>query len=294
MDAIFPICPPQINILIQAFHYMERNHRSRYAGMESDTRVFPMPATTEIRALHRGLKILELANLNNGARLRDFVKMTGLPKTTTYRILENLCAGGYLTREMGDDHYYLTLQVRRLSDGFYDGGWISDVARPILRALCDDLGYPVAIATPYGTSMMLRDNTDAQSTLITERHTRGTLLPIFSSATGKVYLTFCDEVTRKTLLDVCATSTNPDHEMARYPHLITRMTKKVREQGYAFGRGERGAGAAIRTSTCAVPLFARGTLIGSLAVRYIESHVSRPEVVGKYLPILKRHARLII
>ena len=252
-----------------------------------------MPAMTQIRALHRGLKILELANLNNGARLRDFVRMTGLPKTTTYRILENLCAGGYLTRERDDDHYYLTLQVRRLSDGYYDGGWISDVARPILKALCDELGYPVAIATPYGTSMMLRDNTDTQSTLIADRYTPGTLLPVFSSASGKVYLTFCDEVTRKTLLDVCAKSSDPDHEMARHPQLFLRMTQKVREQGYAFGPGERASDHSTKTSTCAVPIFAKGTLIGSLAIRYIESHVSRPQVVSTYLPSLKKHAKMI-
>jgi len=252
-----------------------------------------MPAMTEIRALHRGLKMLELANLHNGGRLRDFVKLTGLPKTTAYRILENLCAGGYLTREPDDDQYYLTLQVRRLSDGYYDGGWISDVARPILRALCDALGYPVAIATPYGTSMMLRDNTDAQSTLVADRYTRGTLLPMFSSASGKVYLTFCNEVTRKTLLDVCAASTDPDHEMAKYPHLFTRMTEKVREQGYAFGPSQRDVDASTRTATCAVPIFAKGTLIGSLAIRYIESQVSRPKLVSEYLPVLKKHARMI-
>jgi IclR family mhp operon transcriptional activator len=293
MAAIFPIWPMRSKIPDDSFHHVERIGYSRYADLESATKLFPMPATTEIRALHRGLKMLELANLHNGAQLRDFVKLTGLPKTTTYRILENLCAGGYLRRESDDDHYYLTLQVRRLSDGYYDGGWISDVARPILRALCDALGYPVAIATPYGTSMMLRDNTDAQSTLIPDRYTRGTLLPMFSSASGKVYLTFCDEVTRKTLLDVCATSTDPAHEMARHPHLLTRMIKKVRQQGYAFGRGESGSGAAIRTSTCAIPIFANGTLIGCLAIRYIDSHVPRQEVADKYLPTLTQHARLI-
>jgi DNA-binding IclR family transcriptional regulator len=293
MAAIFAICTTRSKISDSAFHYVERLEYSRYAGIGSGTKVFPMPATTEIRALHRGLKMLELANLNNGAQLRDFVRLTGLPKTTTYRILENLCAGGYLTRATDDDHYYLTLQVRRLSDGYYDGGWISDVARPILRTLCDALGYPVAIATPYGTSMMLRDNTDAQSTLIADRYTRGTLLPMFSSASGKVYLTFCDEVTRKTLLDVCATSTDPAHEMARHPHLIARMIKKVRQQGYAFGRGEPGSDAEIRTSTSAIPIFARETLIGCLAIRYIDSHVSREDVARKYLPTLMQHARLI-
>ena len=252
-----------------------------------------MSGTTEIRALRRGLALLETANLNNGARLRDFVKLTGLPKTTVYRILENLCVAGYLMREQDDDHYYLTVQVRRLSDGYYDGGWISDIARPILRKLCDELGYPVAIATPYGTSMMLRDNTDEQSTLVADVYTRGTLLPLFTSASGKVYLTYCDEVTRKTLLDVCATSTDPDHEMARHPELFARMILRVRKQGYAFGPSQRGVESARRTRTFAVPIFTRGTLIASLAIRYIESQVARPQVVDAYLPILKKHARMI-
>lgn len=67
----------------------------------------------DIRVLHRGLRVLEAVNLHNGARLRDIVRVTGLPKTTSYRILENLRGAGYLRREPGDERYFITLQVRR-------------------------------------------------------------------------------------------------------------------------------------------------------------------------------------
>jgi len=252
-----------------------------------------MPRTTEIRALHRGLEMLELVNLHNCARLRDFVGLTGLPKTTVYRILDNLCAGGYLTRVGRGDRYRLTARVRRLSDGYEGSGWIGDVARPLLRKLGSDIGYPVAIATPYGTAMMLRENTDTDSALITNIYTRGMLLPLFTSATGKVYLAFCDRVTRKTILDICADSSDPDHEIAGHPRLVAQIISRVREQGHAFGqggrRGEKGAG----TSTCAVPIHAGQRLIGCLAVRYADEHLSREEAAAAFLNKLKHCAKLI-
>ena len=252
-----------------------------------------MPRTTEIRSLRRGLEILEMVNLHNGARLRDIVGMTRLPKTTVYRILDNLCAAGYLTRVGRGDRYRLTIQVRRLSDGYQDSGWISDVARPLLRKLCTEVGYPVAIATPYGTAMMLRDNTDTESALVTNIYTRGTLLPMFTSATGKVYLTFCDQVTRKTILDICAESSDPDHEIARHPRLVEKIIDQVRKQGYAFGQGGRRGDSNVRTSTCAVPVRAANRLIGCLAVRYVDEHLTHDEAATSFVMKLKRCANHI-
>ena len=252
-----------------------------------------MPRTTKIRALKRGLEILELVNMHNNARLRDIVDMTGLPKTTAYRILDNLCAAGYLKRVGRGDRYQLTIQVRRLSDGYEGTGWISDVARPLLRKLCDEIGYPVAIATPYGAAMMLRDNTDVQSTLVTDIYTRGTLLPIFTSATGKVYLAFCDHVTRKTILDICADSPDPDHEIARHPRIVQQIIARVHKQGYAFGQGGRPGATGNKTSTCAVPIRAGNRLIGCLAVRYVDEHLSREAAAAHFVAKLKRNANLI-
>lgn len=250
-------------------------------------------SVSEIRVLHRGLRILEAANLHNGARLRDFVELTGLPKTTTHRILENLCAAGYLRRDDGDDRYYLTLSVRRLSDGFYDSGWVSDIARDILERLTESVRFPVAIATPYGAAMLLRDNTDSRSPLAPNVYSRGTVLPLLTSATGKVFLAFCDDVTRRTLLDVCAQSDKPEHELARYPGLVTSMLNQVRRHGYAFGKGARTTRVAVATATFAVPIRAGDQLIGCLALRYLSDELTNRSVVSRYLDIMRQHAGLI-
>lgn len=245
------------------------------------------------RSLERGLQVLEVANLNNGARLRDFVRITGLPKSTTFRILENLRRGGYLRRDDRDDRYFLTLRVRRLSDGFFDGGWISEIARPVLKQLADAVRFPVAIATPYGAAMMLRDNTDAESPLAPNVYVRGTPLPLLTSATGKVYLAFCDDMTRRTLLEVCAGSELPEHELARHGHLLNHTLESVRQQGFAFGPGGRKGQAGIETATFAVPIRARGHLIGAMALRYLSASMKREIVVERYLQIMNQHARLI-
>ncbi len=237
--------------------------------------------------------MLEAVNQHNGGCLRDFVTATGLPKTTVHRLLENLRAAGYLRRDTGDERYYLTLSVRRLSDGFYDGGWISAAARPELEALAAAVGFPLAIATPFGAAMLLRDNTDALSPLAPNVYSRGTTLPLLSSATGKVYLAFCDEVTRKTLLAVCARSGRPEHALARRPALLQRALAQVRRQGYAFGPGQRQTRIAVRTATFAVPIHAGEQLIGCLALRYLSENLSRRQVVAHYLQTMRTAARRI-
>jgi len=247
----------------------------------------------EIRALHRGLRVLEAVNLHNGACLRDIVRATGLPKTTAHRILENLRSAGYLRRDDGDERYFVTLQVRRLSDGYYDGGWVSELARPVLEQLAATIRFPVAIATPFGANMMLRDNTDAVSPLAPNVYAPGTVLPLLTSATGKVFLAYCDDVTRKTLLDVCAGSPAPDHELAQHPALLERTLERVRSQGYAFGPGARKTEVQVPTATFSVPIRARGRLIGCLAMRYLTDSMSRRQVVQRYHAVMNRHARRI-
>ena len=252
-----------------------------------------MSAPPEIRSLQRGLAVLEAVNLHNGGSLRDFVQITGLPKTTTYRILENLRASGYLRRDPDDEHYYLTLAVRRLSDGFYDGGWIRAAARPLLEDLSAAVGFPVAIATPFGASMLLRDNTDALSPLAPNVYSRGTILPLLTSATGKVYLAFCDDVTRKTLLDMCRKSGRPEHELARHPGLLNRSLAQIRQQGYAFGPGSRKTRVKVKTATFSVPIKSGDVLIACLALRYLSEGLTRRVVTARYLDTMRQYATRI-
>ncbi len=77
-------------------------------------------STRPIRALNRGLDVLTELNRVERAAINTMASAVGLPRTTTYRILETLRLAGYVERDTHDDCYRPTIMVRALSDGFDD------------------------------------------------------------------------------------------------------------------------------------------------------------------------------
>src|SRR5882757_9368186 len=126
-------------------------------------------STRPIRALNRGLEVLTELNRLERAAINTLANTVGLPRTTTYRILETLRLAGYVERDAHDDCYRPTVMVRALSDGFDDEAMVAHIAKPHLAALCAAIVWPLAIATPSGTAMVIRETTDRQSPLALEQ-----------------------------------------------------------------------------------------------------------------------------
>jgi IclR family mhp operon transcriptional activator len=141
-----------------------------------------MESTRPIRALMRGLDALTVLNLRDGATVSEVAQEIRLPRTTVYRILETLCNAGFVFRDAADDRYRLTILVRSLSGGFDDEAWVTQIAKPAIHELCNEIVWPVAIATLSGTSMLVRVFTDHSSPLALERYYTGTLLHRISHA----------------------------------------------------------------------------------------------------------------
>src|SRR6202789_3620343 len=120
-------------------------------------------STRPIRALNRGLEVLTELNRLDRAAINTLANAGGLPRTTTYRILETLRLAGYVERDAHDDCYRPTIMVRALSDGFDDEAMVAHIAKPLLAHLGSQIIWPVAIATPSGSTMMIRETTDRQS-----------------------------------------------------------------------------------------------------------------------------------
>lgn len=111
-------------------------------------------APGQIRALARGLAVLEALNQRPGATVTEVTNATGLARTTAYRVLETLCAAGYAART-AEERYRLLPGVHRLADGAIAEKWITEIARPAAAALAKDLAWPLYLATPHGGEMLL-------------------------------------------------------------------------------------------------------------------------------------------
>jgi len=180
-----------------------------------------MDSTRPIRALMRGLDALCALNARDGATVADVVHDIRLPRTTVYRVLETLGEAGYVYRDPRDDRYRLTRFVRALSDGFDEDAWIARIALPRIGALSRSLGWPVAIATPSGARMLLRETSDRRAAF---------RVPLATSAAGLAYLAHTPSAQRDALVGALARGT-PSPQRA--PADFDRLLDEVRAQGYA-------------------------------------------------------------
>lgn len=244
-----------------------------------------------IRALIRGLDVLTVLNVRDGATIAEIAQEIRLPRTTVYRIVETLCNAGFVFRDEGDDRYRLTLRVRSLSGGFDDESWVSRIARPLLEELGREVVWPVSITTPSGTAMVIRATTDQESPLAIERGSAGTRLPLLTSAAGRCYLAFCAPAQREPLVDALARSGREEDKRAHARPDLVRLLEDVRSQGYALSTHTRRL---VEETSLAVPMLAGDRVLACLSARFASTSIPQRTGVERLLPRLKQCAARIV
>lgn len=249
-----------------------------------------MTSTRPIRALQRGLEVLHVLNLQNGATVSEVAAVIDLPRTTTYRILETLCSAGYAYRANSDERYRLTIMVRGLSDGFDDEAWVTQIARPYMYELCKEFVWPIAVATLSGSTMLVRRTTDDRSPLAVEKCGPGFRVPILASAAGLVYLAFCPVEQRDTILDLLAKSRHEEDKPPRNRKKVIEGLAEVRRRGFAMFRRARRVSDEVSLS---VPIVAGERLFAALTIRFAGTAVAEAAAIERFLPRLQATARQI-
>ncbi len=247
-------------------------------------------STRPIRALIRGLKVLVEVNRLERAAINTLAAAASLPRTTTYRILETLRLAGYLERDAHDDCYRPTLLVRKLSAGFDDEALVAHFAKPLLAALGAQIVWPVAVAMPSGSSMMIRETTDRESPLALEQYSAGVRVPMLGSAAGRAYLAFCPAPQRDALLELLARSSLPEDRVARNRTEVDRLLSETRAQG--FGMAQRARRVSEETSL-AIPVRAKNTILATVTVRYAATAVPLRTAMEQFLPKMREVAQKI-
>lgn len=249
-----------------------------------------MESTRPIRALIRGLDALTVLNSRDGATVSEVAQEIRLPRTTVYRILETLCGAGFIYRDSSDDRYRLTVMVRSLSGGFDDDAWVTQIAKPLIGDLGREIVWPVSISTLLGTSMIVRE-TNSSALLEIERHSAGYRLPMLSTASGRVYLSFCPAPQREAVLDILARSGREEDRLARAPRTdLTRILSEVRSGGYsATSRTRR----LVEEISVSVPVLSEDRIHACLSVRFAANALPQKAGIERFLPKLRQCASRI-
>jgi IclR family mhp operon transcriptional activator len=239
-----------------------------------------------VRALERGLAVLAAMNRHKVASVVELARETKLPRPTVYRLLETLSRAGFVVRGSPSDRFCLARQVRLLSDGFIDDEWITDIAAPLMAAFTRAHVWPVALMTFEEGRMLIRHTTHPASSLSIDYGMVGRRLPMLRTAAGRIYLAFCPDNERRTILDMLGRSdANEDHFDERR---MASMLDEIRTQGFALQDREINP----RTSGVSVPIQGE-RLLGSISMVWISSALTMAEARQRFLGPLSALARRV-
>jgi len=245
-----------------------------------------MGQQVSVRALERGLDIIQLLNRHNGLTVTQVGQLTALPRPTAFRLLRTLESLGYLFRDTQDKKYRLTAQVRTLSHGYDQEEWIPKVARPLMTELCKKILWPIALATVNGSSMLVRDTTDEISPFAIRRHRGGFNIPLLSTASGTAYIANCDPQRRDELIAFALTE-SPEALSRGGTNLdiFKRSLDTVKADGYACMRVVE-----ANHNALAVPIMVDNEVFATISARFYTTAMTLQQAAERYAQDLKESA----
>jgi IclR family mhp operon transcriptional activator len=255
------------------------------------------PTTTrqykEVRGLARGLEVLKALNAMPGGvgSTTELARACGLDRTTTKRLLETLRAQGFVRPGERDGQYSLTFEVRRLSEGFEDEAWVSQVASPLMRASVRELLWPCDLGTMQAGFMVVRESTHRWSGLSQHHAMIGERMPLFVTALGRAYIAACPDDELEALLELLGQRNDWIGEMARNRKAVNQLIHETRYRGYAYNDGEWSREADF--AAIAVPVYCNRRILAGLNLVFPKAAVPESELRKRFVPGLQRLADAI-
>lgn len=184
--------------------------------------------------LSKGLMILETLTAQRGGKgVTELSRELGLTKSNTFRLLQTLCALGYVKNNR-DKSYSATLKTWQIGRASVENLNLREVARPVMQHLAAETGEVIYLAVPEHLQIVYIDKIDS-SDPIRSWNPIGGSAPIHCVGTGKSILAANYETLRDTV----------KHSLVRYTdRTITDVealdadVDRTRKRGYAFDTGE--------------------------------------------------------
>lgn len=247
-----------------------------------------------INAISRGFAVLSIINRNGPMRIVEIAKAAQIPYPTALRIVQTLVFEGYVEREFSRKFYRVTSLVKTLSTGFQETDRLVEVGHNPIVKLCEDVGWPITLATRVGTRMMVRDSTHTMTSLTFANYYAGFTLPMAECAAGKVHLANCDP---KELQAVQLGWDVIDNESTHTGRILLSdeaALNLIRRDGYAVHGRNIFTAEPGKTTSLAVPIFRPdGSLAGALSLIFFTAAMNLTRATKAYIARMHQTAKMI-
>lgn len=225
--------------------------------------------------VQRVLAVLQSVNRLPIITIKGIAEECGIPRPSVVRIVETLCAEGFLVRVSRSAGYALTSKIRTLSAGYHGAPLIVEV----LKAYADNLTrshlWPCSVATLERNAMVIQYSSIPLSPFAHVRTTMHKRLSLVSRAHGIAYVAFCSSTERHRLVRLATALDNPEDRIVADAYSWRRQIVLARRRGYA----ERLSEADTFTNTIAVPVqIEPGRVVATLGVTFFRSVVREAQI----------------
>lgn len=200
----------------------------------------PSSAEEAEHAATPGLRLLQLLELVCSApepqTLVDIVRLSGQPKPSVHRMLQQLEVGGLLARGGDGRRYAITPRLMRFAETVLRSSTSTGVRHAVLRQLVTDVGETCNLTALSGAEVIYLDRVETAFPLRLELGP-GSRVPLHCSASGKLFLANLPKAQRERLLDGLSYQRYTAHTLGSREALESELDR-IRHDGHAVDAEE--------------------------------------------------------
>lgn len=239
-----------------------------------------------VLSLARGLRVIEsFSAQSEGLSITEITRRTSLSRAAVRRLLITLELLGYV--EAVGRLYRLSHRILRLGLSFLSSNTLATMAQPAVQHMVEELHEACGVGVLDGDEVLFVAGAIARR-IMSPSSSVGIRLPAYGTSLGRVLLAALPEDQLRDYLDRVELKHFTPKSIVCREAFVDEM-KRVKSQGYCLVDEELELG----LRSISVPIVSRhGRVAASLGLATQSSRNSVREMLARFLPILKEHARV--
>jgi IclR family mhp operon transcriptional activator len=235
----------------------------------------------DVRALDRGLSLIEALADNGWSSPASLSAATGIDRGTIYRLLATMTRCGYVVRREEDGSHALSAKLKDIAAAIRVEDRLAEIVSPLLAELVERIFWPSDFAILEAGRLKIVASSHHLTSMTFSRRLVGKHRPILQSALGKAVLS---RMTQDELSAALFAIRAAEPGSVGEDEAIERAIAETRAAGYASSDGLFDP----KVSGIALPVMADGRVVGAVNVVFFRSAMTIEQAAALYLEPLRQ------